>query len=155
MRFHQVRELVRWAADYHGRLDEAYAGWAAQEVVGERRRMALDYLAEHERRMQRELEAYFAEGSEHRRVLDAWFDDPEEFPHAPVLERLPEGDDGEDVETVLSTALTMHRTLQDLYRHRVERAGSDPEREFFEALVQAEDAEVRRLVRDIQRLEAY
>ncbi|MFG6136778.1 2-hydroxyacyl-CoA dehydratase [Halomonas sp. B23F22_10] len=117
--------------------------------------MALDYLADHERRMRRELEAYLDEDSEHRRVLDTWFDDPEEFPHAPVLERLPEGDDGEDVETVLSTALTMHRTLQDLYRQRVERAGSDPEREFFEALVQAEDAEVRRLVRDIQRLEAY
>ncbi|GEK72276.1 MULTISPECIES: 2-hydroxyacyl-CoA dehydratase [Halomonas] len=155
MRFHQVRELVRWAADYHARLDEAYAQWAAQEGVGERRRMALDYLAEHERRMQHELESYFAEDSEHRGVLDTWFDDPEAFPHAPVLERLPGGDDGDDVEALLSTALTLHRTLQDLYGHRLERAGSELERAFFEALVKGEDAEVRRLVRDIQRLEAY
>ncbi|MCK2183444.1 2-hydroxyacyl-CoA dehydratase [Halomonas getboli] len=155
MRFHQVRELLRWAADYHGRLEAAYTKWTGHEDVGERRRMALDYLAEHERRMRRELEEYFIEGSAHRRVLDTWFDDPEDFPHAPVLERLPGADEGEGLETLLSTALALHRTLQDLYRHRVERAASEPESEFFEALVRAEDAEVRRLVRDIQRLDAY
>ncbi|MFG6179040.1 2-hydroxyacyl-CoA dehydratase [Halomonas sp. THAF12] len=105
--------------------------------------------------MQRELEAYLAEGSGHRRVLDVWFDEPDDFPHAPVLERLPEVRDDEEVEALLATALTTHRTLQDLYRHRGERASGAEEREFFEALVQGEDAEVRRLVRDIQRLEAY
>ncbi len=155
MRFHQVGELVRWAAEYHGRLGETYEQWAAREGVGERRRMALDYLAEHERRMQGELEAYFADDGDHRGVLDTWFDDPDDFPHAPVLERLPGSEAGEGTEDLLSTAMAMHRTLQDLYRHRAERAGSESERALFEALVQEEDAEVRRLVRDIQRLDAY
>ncbi|RTR05422.1 2-hydroxyacyl-CoA dehydratase [Halomonas nitroreducens] len=117
--------------------------------------MALDYLADHERRMQRDLEEYLADGSDHRKVLDTWFDDPNDFPHAPVLERLP-GDIGSTgVENVLATALTMHRTLQDLYRHRAELAGGQAEREFFTALAEGQDAEVRRLSRDMLRLEDY
>lgn len=154
MRFHQVRELVRWAADYHARLGDAYARLAT-EGVAPRIRLALEYLVEHEHRMQRELEAYLAEDREHRGALDTWFDEPDDFPHAPVLERLPAESGDQGVEALLATALTMHRTLQDLYRRRTERASGEAERELFEALAHQEDAEVRRLVRDIQRLEAY
>ncbi|XKE44044.1 2-hydroxyacyl-CoA dehydratase [Halomonas organivorans] len=152
MRYHQVRELVRWAADYHGRLEEAYTRLAGGDV-GARVRLALEYLADHERRMQRELEAYFHDGSDHRQVLDTWFDDPNDFPHAPVLDRMPDALDADGVQALLSTALTMHRTLQDLYLHRAERAVGREEQEFFEALMGEEDNEVRRLARDMQRLE--
>jgi len=113
MRFHQVKELVDWAADYHRRLADQYAALADGEV-GERVRMALEYLAEHEQKMQRELIEYRHDGSDHRAVLEAWFDDPADFPHPPVLERLPECIDCSSVQNVLSTALTAHRTLQDL-----------------------------------------
>lgn len=153
MRFHQVKELVRWAADYHGRLEAAYTELAGD--AGDRERMALEYLADHERRMQAELETYFGDGDDHRRVLETWFDDPADFPHPPVLERFPASLSGSGVEALLSLALTQHRTLQDLYRHRAEQAVGGEERDFFEALVQGEDAEVRRLARDMQRLEAY
>lgn len=59
------------------------------------------------------------------------------------------------MQDVLSTALTMHRTLQDLYAHRVERASVEAEREFFASLSSGHEAEVRRLARDMQRLEDY
>ncbi|MDN3555290.1 2-hydroxyacyl-CoA dehydratase [Halomonas maura] len=154
MRFHQVRELVSWAADYHGRLQAAYSRLAGGEVT-ERVRLALEYLADHERSMQRDLEAYLDDGSDHRPVLDAWFDDPNDFPHAPVLERLPGALGVSGVADVLATALTMHRTLQDLYHQRADRAGGREEREFFTALAEGQDAEVRRLTRDMQRLEDY
>ncbi|TFH88140.1 2-hydroxyacyl-CoA dehydratase [Billgrantia azerbaijanica] len=154
MRFHQVSELVAWAAQYHARLADHYARHAAGEVP-ERVRMALDYLAEHERKQQAELEDYLADGSDHRSVLDTWFDDPNDFPHPPVLERLPEGIDCDSVQGVLATALTAHRTLQDLYAHRSERATSRSEQEFFEALAAGHEGEVRRIARDMQRLEDY
>lgn len=154
MRFHQVKELVDWAADYHARLADQYARLAA---VGEeeRVRMALEYLAQRERKLQGDLLGYLDDGSDHRSVLEAWFDDPNDFPHAPVLERLPEGVDGKRVQDVLATALTAHRTLQDLYAHRAELAGGSDERSFFEALASGHEAEVRRIVRDMQRLEDY
>ncbi|ERS81907.1 MULTISPECIES: hypothetical protein [unclassified Halomonas] len=154
MRFHQVKELVDWAADYHRRLAEQYASLARGEV-GERVRMALEYLAERERKMESDLTGYLADGSDHRQVLASWFDDPADFPHPPVLERLPECIDCASVQGVLSTALTAHRTLQDLYDHRAELAAGGEVRAFFEALSRGHEAEVRRIARDMQRLEDY
>ncbi|SDJ39306.1 hypothetical protein [Billgrantia gudaonensis] len=154
MRFHQVKELVAWAARYHAQLADRYAGLAKGEVA-ERVSMALDYLAEHERKLQADLEGYLAEGGDHRGVLDTWFDDPHDFSHAPVLERLPSSIDCDSVQSVLATALTAHRTLQDLYAQRSELATGQDERQFFESLAQGQEAEVRRLARDMQRLEAY
>lgn len=154
MRFHQVRELVAWAADYHARLAEQYAQLAAGEV-SDRVKMALDYLAERERKLQADLNGYFDDGSDHRKVLDTWFDDPNDFPHAPVLERLPGSVPCDSVQEVLATALTAHRTLQDLYTHRSELAGGGEEKQFFEALSAGHEAEVRRIARDLQRLEDY
>ncbi len=154
MRFHQVKELVHWAADYHQRLAEHYAKHAGDDVK-ERVRMALEYLANHERTLQANLEDYFTDGSDHHAVLDTWFDDPADFPHLPVLDRLPGCMDCESVQDVLATALTTHKTLQDLYRHRADRASIEEEREFFAALAAGHDGEVRRLARDIQRLEDY
>lgn len=154
MRFHQVKELVDWAADYHRRLAEQYMALAGGEV-GERVRMALEYLAEHEQKMERELVEYRRDGSDHGAVLEAWFDDPSDFPHSRVLERLPECVDCSSVQSALATALTAHRTLQDLYTHRAEQAAGSEERAFFEALSRGHEAEVRRIARDIQRLEDY
>ncbi|WP_262488791.1 2-hydroxyacyl-CoA dehydratase [Halomonas sp. ANAO-440] len=154
MRFHQVKELVHWAADYHANLASNYTRLAASGV-DDRVRMALDYLAERERKQQSDLAGYLDDGSDHTAVLEAWFDEPNDFPHAPVLERLPDGVDSESVQSVLATALTAHRMLQDLYAHRSELAGGSDERAFFEALAAGHEAEVRRIVRDMQRLEDY
>ncbi|MCE8025919.1 MULTISPECIES: 2-hydroxyacyl-CoA dehydratase [Halomonadaceae] len=154
MRFHQVKELVDWAADYHARLADQYARLAASGD-DERVKMALEYLAQRERKLQGDLLGYLDDGSDHRSVLEAWFDDPNDFPHAPVLERLPDGVDGKSVQDVLATALTAHRTLQDLYAHRAELAGGSGEKGFFEALASGHEAEVRRIARDMQRLEDY
>lgn len=154
MRFHQVRELVLWVADYHARLAKQYTEISSSGVE-ERVRLALDYLATRERKLQNDLESYLEDGSDHRDVLDCWFDDPSDFPHPPVLERLPESIDGTSVQDLLATALATHKTLQDLYAHRTERATGDAERSFFRALTAGHEAEVRRIARDMQRLEDY
>lgn len=154
MRFHQVKDLVTWAVGYHRRLAEQFSALAGGGV-SERVRMALEYLAEHEHTMENDLTGYLNDGSDHSKVLEIWFDDPNDFPHAPVLERLPDCIDCETVQSVLSTALTAHRTLQDLYAHRAELAGISDEKAFFEALANGHEAEVRRIARDMQRLEDY
>ncbi|APE31955.1 hypothetical protein BOX17_13930 [Halomonas aestuarii] len=154
MRFHQVKELVAWAADYHRGLAEQY-DQLASGGVSDRVRMALEYLAEHERKMQSELSTYLEEDGGHRKVLETWFDDPADFPHAPTLDRLAENLACDTVQDALATALTTHRTLQDLYAHRVERASAEAEREFFASLASGHEGEVRRIARDMQRLEDY
>ncbi len=154
MRFHQVKELVAWAADLHRQLADQYQRLADQ-ASNERQKMALAYLVQRETKQSQELTSYLAENGDHSAVLETWFDDPADFPHAPVLGRLPERLDGGEVQDVLATALATHRTFQDLYEHRAERAGAEHEEEFFTSLAAEHQAEVRRIVRDLQRLEAY
>jgi len=152
MRFHQVKELIDWAAGYHRVLAKQYASLARGDV-GERVRMALEHLAERERKQAAELTRSLEQEGGHSPVLEIWFDDADDFPHPPVLQRFPERIDCDSVQGVLATALTAHRTLQDLYAHRVELSAGSDERAFFESLANDHDAEVRRLARDMQRLE--
>src|SRR5690554_7950273 len=86
MRFHQVKELVDWAAGYHRRLAEQYTALAGGGGVDERVRMALEYLAERERKQEGDLAGYLDDGSDHSTVLETWFDDPAHFPHPPRSE---------------------------------------------------------------------
>lgn len=155
MRFHQVKELVEWAADYHQRLAEQYSLMAVREGTSERVRLALEYLAGRELKQQKALLGYLEDGNEHAKVLEGWFSDPADIHHLPVLERLPNGLSRDNLQAVLTTALAGHRTLQDLYAHRAELTRAGDQRDFFEALSADHEAEVRRIVRDIQRLEDY
>lgn len=154
MRFHQVREIVSWAADFHAQLAKQYAALAKQSE-DERVRMALNYLAEHERKMQHGLVSYLSSDSEHRNVLDTWFNDASELPHPDVLTRLCGCMTCTTIDKVLATALTIHKTLEDMYRHRADNAAIADEEAFFTALAKGHESEVRRLVRDMARLEAY
>ena len=61
----------------------------------------------------------------------------------------------ENLEDVVGTAITVHKNLGELYRHRAEAAGTDHEREFFEALANGQMSETRRMVRDMARLQDY
>lgn len=154
MRFHQIREIVSWAVRFHERLAQQYAA-LAKKSEDERVRMALTYLAEHEHQMQGGLARYLAADSEHRNVLDTWFSDLTELPHPDVLERLCGCMACTTVDSVLTTALTIHKTLEDMYRHRAEEAAIAAEQAFFASLADGHEAEVRRLVRDMARLETY
>lgn len=153
MRFHQIREIIEWAVQTHAGLAHAYEQLAKQ-CSDERSRMALRYLADHEHQMQAALARYLADGSEHRNILETWFDDPTEFPQPTVVARLCDAVGDKAIEDLLANALAIHKTMEDLYRHRVETAAINDEREFFAALAASHEAETRRLVRDMSRLDA-
>src|SRR5690606_26424210 len=120
----------------------------------ERSRMALRYLADHERQMQTALSRYLADGSEHRNVLETWFDDSADFPQPAVVARLCGEVGDKAIEDLLANALAIHKTMEDLYRHRGESAPIGDERDFFAALAASHESETRRLVRDMSRLDA-
>lgn len=153
MRFHRVREVIEWAVQTHDGLAHEYERLGC-ECVDERTRMALRYLSDHERQMQAALARYLAEGSEHRNVLETWFDDTAEFPHPTLVARLCDAVGDKAVEDLLANALAIHKTMEDLYRQRAETAPIGDERDFFTALAASHEAETRRLVRDMSRLDA-
>lgn len=153
MRFHRVREVIEWAVRTHEQLAHDYDRLQRQ-CTDERTKMALRYLAEHERQMQAALSRYLADAGAHRNVLDTWFDDGTEFPHPALVARLCDAVGDKAVADLLANALAIHKTMEDLYRHRAEGAPIGDEHDFFAALAASHEAETRRLVRDMSRLDA-
>jgi hypothetical protein len=149
MRYNQVKDLVVWAADFHARMAQQFSD-AAEEADSERLKMALTYLVNRELRMKTGLEAIFSDGSDHRDVLNTWFDDPTDFPQPPTLEKLVETADCGSVDVAMQTVIEAHKTLQALYEYRSAKAAIEPEEEFFTSLAQGHEAEVRRIVTSLE-----
>src|SRR5690554_6988917 len=101
MRFHQVREVVDWAMRTHERLADEYEHLGRQ-CGDERLRMALSYLARHERSRVAALARYAADPA-HEKVLATWFDDTTEFPQPRLVDRLCDTVDGQATQDRKST----------------------------------------------------
>ena len=153
--FKQVRDLVQWVADYHAHLRGLYQEKAAANGLGERLKMALSYVADHEESLQSELDQYLTEDSVHKGVLDTWFEEAVDAPEAPLLEQGPDTLQLRSVQDVLDTTLASHHLLQALFTQRAEHAVASAETELFNSLANQYEAELRRLVRNMQRLEDY
>ncbi|MCC5903731.1 MAG: 2-hydroxyacyl-CoA dehydratase [Halomonas sp.] len=152
MRYNQVKDLIEWAAGYHGRMAGQYSA-AAEQADNQRLAMALTYLASSELTMKSGLEALFNDGSSHREVLEIWFDESGDFPEPPQLEALTERHVAHSIDALMATAEASHRKLQALYQHRASRAKIEPEEEFFTSLAEGHDAEIRKLISSMQEFE--
>lgn len=114
-----------------------------------RLRMVLDYIARHERHLNQALAAY--QGSASRAVLDTWFKNTPGDPIEKCLEKVEV--DAADTNTVLRSVLAMDRCLVDSFRRIAESAVADEVREFFQQLVDMEEREEHRLIRDAIEME--
>lgn len=152
MRYNQVKDLVVWAEGFHQRMARQYSE-AADKTENERLTMVLTYLASRELRMQQGLDDLFHDGSDHRDVLETWFDESSEFPQPPELERLTEKSEWNSVDEIARMAVESNRKLQELYEHRASRAAIPPEAEFFKALAEGHEAEIRKLVSSMQKFD--
>jgi rubrerythrin len=117
---------------------------AAAGTARERARMVLDYIGRHERHMGEALARY--ETSASRAVLDTWF---KNTPGRPVEEcvsllRI----DAEDLDEVVRSVLAMDACLVETYRRIGESAVAEDVRDFFRHLIEMEQREEHRLIRD-------
>ncbi|CEP35826.1 MULTISPECIES: hypothetical protein [Halomonadaceae] len=152
MRYNQVKDLVEWAAGFHARMAEQYSE-AAGKADNERLQMAFNYLASRELKMKTGLEELFHDGSDQSEVLELWFDDSSDFPQPPELDRLAEQTIAGSLEDAMRTATSSHQRLQGLYEHRASRAKIEPEEEFFNALAQGHNSEIRHIVASMEELQ--
>ncbi|MDQ7733622.1 2-hydroxyacyl-CoA dehydratase [Halomonas sp. SpR1] len=152
MRYNQVKDLIEWAAGFHARMAEQYSQ-AADKADHERLQMAFNYLASRELKMKTGLEDLFHDGSDHSEVLELWFDDSSDFPHPPELERMAEQTVAGSIDDAMKTATSAHQRLQALYEHRASRAKIEPEEEFFNALAQGHNSEIRHIMASMEELQ--
>ncbi|MEQ9463160.1 MAG: hypothetical protein RJQ10_05835 [Haliea sp.] len=152
MAFRQVKELLQWVCDFHESLAVRYATLASEQD-NERMKMALDFLANRERRMRQNIARYLEDDK--TGALDTWLIDTSDFVHPRVLDRIPHCVDCRDVQDILANAMAANQTLKDMYRMRGELAQVPSEAQLFTELMNNQDAEMRLQVRDIGRLEMY
>lgn len=152
MRYNQVKDLVEWAAGFHARMARQYSE-AAEKAENERLQMAFNYLVSRELKMKTGLEDLFHDGSDHSEVLELWFDDSSDFPQPPELDRLAEQTIAGSIEDAMKTATLAHQRLQALYEHRASRAKIEPEEEFFNALAQGHNSEIRHIMASMEELQ--
>lgn len=152
MRYNQVKDLVKWAAGFHARMALQYSD-AAENADSERLKMGLDYLASRELKLKTGLEDLFNDGTDQTKVLETWFDESSEFPEPPALERLAEQTSTASIDEAMKTAVIAHERLQAMYEHRALRSRIAPEEEFFNALAEGHNSEIRRIVASLEELQ--
>ena len=152
MRYNQVKDLIEWAAGFHARMARQYSE-AAEDAENQRLEMAFNYLASRELKMKTGLEDLFHDGSDHSEVLELWFDDSSDFPQPPELDRLSEQTITGSLEDAMRTATSSLQRLQALYEHRAARAKIEPEEEFFNALAQGHNSEIRNIMASMEEFQ--
>ncbi|MDX1802963.1 MAG: hypothetical protein R3292_02705 [Alcanivorax sp.] len=150
MNVETVADVINWTREVHRQLAVSMEqGW---ELEGrERVRMLMEYIGEHERRLDAVLQA----ASKDARIgaLNTWFYDYlREHPEALRMSgRLDAHTD--DTATLLAYVLEMHEGLIGLYRYLASRAEVESVRELLVSLLSLEEHEAMRMARDAERLE--
>ncbi|GMQ52666.1 ATPase [Halopseudomonas aestusnigri] len=149
MKAETYRDLIEWTQQLHGHLASSLEAGAADSGTGERMRALLQYLAEHERRMQQMVQRF--EQQAEIKVLDSWvYDYFTDNPRARSLNTTPSFA-GLDYDALCTMVFDLHNDALDLYRYLQGRAETAGGRELMQDLLAMEEHETLRLAEQVQR----
>lgn len=148
MRFRQTRDVLHHAERLHLEICYLYHQLAEQSEK-QRLKLMLEYMSQREQELAKALEAFTEETSQN--ILDTWFQfaDDEDRLNWPDC-KLPT-----DVSTdnVVAVALELAECFIKLYRDIATHADSEDVRTVFQSLLESEELEKHKLVRNAQLLE--
>lgn len=150
MQAETLRDVMNWTRTLHGSLAQSLKR-SAEDSRHERVRMLLDYLAEHEQRLQKVVE--LSEQDASLKALNTWCYDY--FENAPLSLRKIELEDLGDREPdeIIATVIDLHEMVIDLYRYLLDRAESPTPRELIAGLLDLEEHEAMLVARDARAME--
>jgi hypothetical protein len=144
MRMMQVRNILDQVRDLHGQLAEYY-GQLADAAARQRVRLLLDHMSSHEHHLQTSLATY-EEGAT-QQVMNTYVNyiDCEEIlticEHSTITPEM-------SANEVIRVAMDIDNCLLRFYREVADRADTETVREVFRNLIDAEEAELRKLALD-------
>ena len=141
MRKTQVRSILDQVREFHGQLDEYY-GRLSDTATQQRVKMLLDYMASHERNLQKGMAAYEENAS--RQVMDTYVDCKYCDEILATCQRTPIAPEM-GLDGVVKVAMDVDRCLLRFYREVASNAESEVVRKVFRNLIDAEEAELRKL----------
>jgi rubrerythrin len=130
----QVRE-------FHGQLSKYYSR-LSDTVTQQRVKMLLDYMASHERNLKKNMAAYETDAS--RQVMDTYVDCKYCDEILATCRRTPIAPET-SLAGVVKVALDVDGCLLRFYHEVAENAESEVVREVFRNLIDAEEAELRKV----------
>lgn len=152
MRFQQVREILEWNQAIHEHLAQRYSELADQSGR-ERVTLMLQYLADHETALQNAVQAYETDAAD--ALLDTWFEHAPELELPPSLAELKINLQKASVMDIVKIAVNTHEYLMSIYRELHDQTDIATAREMFANLLEMEQHDAMRTVRDAQRLEDF
>lgn len=149
MQAETLRDVMDWTRQLHGALADGLDSSVAHSQ-GERARMLLEYLAEHERRLQEVVS--LSEEDASVKALNTWcYDYFENAPVTPAQARRDLSQAGMD--EIAAVVIERHEMLIGLYRYLLGRAETDTPRELVEGLLSLEENEAMLMAREIRMAE--
>ena len=143
MRFAQVRDILDHTQAFHKRLSQYYQDLADHEEAV-KIKMLLDYIARHERHLEKALADY--EESASTQVLDTWF----QFSQDESTLKLPEDIQVKpymSLDDVIRIGLKLDGQVIKVYEDAATNADVPEVRQVFKHLLELEQNEEQHLVR--------
>lgn len=150
MRFRTVQDILDWTRTYHHHLAEGYRQLSGSSSR-ERARMLLDYLADHQEKLERGIREYETDAAD--KLLRTWFQDVRETPLPESLDKADQTLRDADTPQIMYMAMEFHDVLIRLYTDLARQAPTGDLRQLFTGLADMENHEKMRMVRDAMRFE--
>lgn len=150
MEIKTIYDLIEWSRSLHANLAECLSHCAPLHE-DERASLLLDYLASHEAEMEKMVAGFEQQAdpkAAHTRVYDY-------IPHNPVTTHL-ECDDHYaklGVAAIQAEVFDFHEQIIDLYQSLAGKAEIPEAKELVQALLDMEENETKRLVRQTERMD--
>jgi hypothetical protein len=145
--YEQTRDVLAGAEAFHRQISEYYHRVSDQSSQ-QRIKMLLDYLSRHEQQLADSLADYEHDASQ--AVMDTWFQSKHKMDICAVLKDVEISPDM-SVDDVVDVGLKVDECLIAMYRDLAESAPSEDVRNVFQNLLDMEEEEKRRLVKNALR----
>lgn len=149
MQVETMADVLEWTRGAHANMARCLEHCSASSKH-EKVKMLLDYLAQHERTLERVLKLSQEDASQ--QALNTWCYDY--FDKAPVKphERCDNDFRDRDLNEIIANVLAMHEKMIGLYRYIASRTEVPSSRALMESLLELEEHEAMRLARDTGRM---
>mgnify|MGYP005725358349 CR=1 FL=1 len=149
MRFEKTKDILEHARHFHKLVSECYQQLSAG-TEKQRLKLLLDYLAQHEKHLEEVLADY--EETIPQNVLRTWFRLSPCQEKFDILKSLLK-EQNPSIDEVIRNAVQLDDCLIDMYRKVAESAEVESVREVFKSLLDLEEHEKFKMVRDSLRLQ--
>ena len=150
MRFKQIEDILNWVTQFHLDVENRYREMK-ESVEKERITMLLEYLADHEHALADAITRY--KENAQLSLLNTWFNQMPEINYKEKLNEILKSFSGSDTSEVVTIAIQCHDLLIDLYKNLQLANDTPSSKDLFQELINMEEHEKLRMVRDAGLLE--